>query len=524
MSSPSPSDPVPPSGSSSSAPPSSDSLDSTDEKKVSKSQLKKQQKAAEAAAKKAEKAKAAEDRKAQDNASAAEKAKSIKLVEDPSLPVATRIEVHQAKFHADKRIKVYGWVHNLRVQGSNLMFVELRDGTGTPMILQCVLSGSLAKCYDALTLHREAAICVYGIPILSERAPGGVEIQADYWELIGPSDAEFENRINRDSSVEQLADQRHLVLRQTDSVYIFRLRSMLIHCFREHFFDKGFTEVAPPTMVQTQVEGGSTLFKFDFFGEAAYLTQSSQLYLETAVPALGKVFCCLPSFRAEKSRTRRHLAEFTHFEGELAFITYEDLLDLLEDMVVDVAERLVKKAGDMLKLVNPNFVAPTKPFIRMNYSDAIKYVNEHNIYKDEEKKIHFEFGDDIPEMPERKMTDQIGKPILLCRFPAAMKSFYMARCKEDNTLTESVDLLMPGVGEIIGGSMRSWNLDDLLAGYKREGIDPEPYYWYNDLRKFGSCPHGGWGLGVERYLCWILGQEHIRNVTLYPRHLGRCKP
>jgi len=248
------------------------------------------------------------------------------------------------------------------------------------------------------------------------------------------------------------------------------------------------------------------------------------LYLETAIPALGKVFCCLPSFRAEKSRTRRHLAEFTHFEGEVAFCNYNELLDLLEDMCVDVADRLIKKAGPLLKEINPNFIPPKKPFLRMNYSDAVRYCNEHQIYKDEETKTHFVFGDDIPEAPERKMTDEIGQPILLCRFPAAMKSFYMARCQEDESLTESVDLLMPGVGEIIGGSMRIWDMEKLLEGYKREGIDPEPYYWYNDLRKFGTHPHGGWGLGIERYLCWILGQDHIRNVTLYPRYVGRCKP
>lgn len=207
-----------------------------------------------------------------------------------------------------------------------------------------------------------------------------MELPADYWQLVGASDGEIENRINRESNVEQLADQRHLVIRQLDSVYILRLRSLIIQCFREHFFDKDFVEVTPPTLVQTQVEGGSTLFHLDYFGEPAYLTQSSQLYLETAIPSVGKVFCCLPSFRAEKSRTRRHLSEFTHFEGEAAFITYEDLLDLLEDMCVNVAERLVKRAGPLLKEVNPNFVVPQKPFLRMDYSDAVKYcqVTQHS--------------------------------------------------------------------------------------------------------------------------------------------------
>eukprot|EP00456_Euglypha_rotunda_P082715 TRINITY_DN8151_c0_g3_i4.p1 TRINITY_DN8151_c0_g3~~TRINITY_DN8151_c0_g3_i4.p1 ORF type:complete len:350 (-),score=61.39 TRINITY_DN8151_c0_g3_i4:132-1046(-) len=303
-----------------------------------------------------------------------------------------------------------------------------------------------------------------------------------------------------------------------------KLRSMVTQCFRQHFFDKGFVEVTPPTIVQTQVEGGSTLFKFDYFGDPAYLTQSSQLYLETVVPSLKKVFCVLPSFRAEPSRTRRHLAEFTHFEGEIGFITYEQLLETLEDMVVDVAERLVKVAGEMLKDLNPEFKPPQKPFLRMDYSEAVKYCNEHNIYKDEKTKEHFKFGDDITEAPERKMTDKIGKPIFLMRFPAAMKSFYMQRCGPDDTLTESVDLLMPGVGEIIGGSMRSWKLDKLMDGFTHEGISADPYYWYTDLRKFGSCQHGGWGLGLERYLCWILKQDHIRNVCLYPRHIGRAKP
>jgi asparaginyl-tRNA synthetase len=272
------------------------------------------------------------------------------------------------------------------------------------------------------------------------------------------------------------------------------------------------------------VEGGSTLFPLQYFDEKAYMTQSSQLYLETAVPVLGKVFCCMPSYRAEKSRTRRHLSEYTHFEGELGFTTYVELLDLLEAMVVTVAEQTLGSHKDMLLHVHPKFAVPKRPFNRMNYADAVKYCNDNQIYKDEEKKTPFEFGDDIPEGPERKMTDQIGVPIFLCRFPTAMKPFYVKKDPKDDRVTESVDLLMPGVGEIIGGSMRSTSYDQLVAGFKKEGIDPKPYYWYADTRKFGASGTGGWGLGLERYLCWMLGLDHIRSVCLYPRHVGRAKP
>eukprot|EP00456_Euglypha_rotunda_P082711 TRINITY_DN8151_c0_g1_i7.p1 TRINITY_DN8151_c0_g1~~TRINITY_DN8151_c0_g1_i7.p1 ORF type:complete len:457 (+),score=75.83 TRINITY_DN8151_c0_g1_i7:53-1423(+) len=446
-------------------------------------------------------------------------AKKITIKEDSTLPPTTVVEIGDAKKHIGKRVEIKAWVHTIRTQGKEMKFLVLRDGTGYPGVLQAVLSGKMAQTFEAVTLHREAAVSVKGKLVADARAEGGVELQADYWELVGPSDGEIENRFNDESKEDVLADQRHLQLRKLKPIYIMKLRSMVTQCFRQHFFDKGFVEVTPPTIVQTQVEGGSTLFKFDYFGDPAYLTQSSQLYLETVVPSLKKVFCVLPSFRAEPSRTRRHLAEFTHFEGEIGFITYEQLLETLEDMVVDVAERLVKVAGEMLKDLNPEFKPPQKPFLRMDYSEAVKYCNEHNIYKDEKTKEHFKFGDDITEAPERKMTDKIGKPIFLMRFPAAMKSFYMQRCGPDDTLTESVDLLMPGVGEIIGGSMRSWKLDKLMDGFTHEGISADPYYWYTDLRKFGSCQHGGWGLGLERYLCWKIGravQQECRDRSRMP--------
>ena len=456
-----------------------------------------------------------------------EEAKSVVIQEDKSLPQATLRKIRDLQDLRGHRVLVQGWVHRLRRQGRTLMFITLRDGTG---FLQSVLNDKLCQTYDAVTLQTEATVRLYGTLKLvpeGKSAPGGHELQVDYWEMVaGSPPGGVDHVLNKECHVDIQMDQRHLMLRGETLSKIMLFRSVLLQCFREHYQSRGYNEVTPPTLVTGQVEGGSTLFKLDYFGEEAYLTQSSQLYLEAVIPSLGDVFCVAQSYRAEQSRTRRHLAEYTHVEAECPFITFNDLLDRLEDLISDVIDRLLSHpvSAEIIKEFNPDFKPPSRPFLRMDYGEAIEYLRKNNITKEDDGVTFYEFGEDIPEMPERKMTDQINRPIMLTRFPAGIKSFYMARCPENDKLTESVDVLLPGVGEIVGGSMRLWDLEALMKGYETEGIDPANYYWYTDQRKFGSCPHGGYGLGLERFITYVLNRYHIRDASLFPRFVGRCKP
>ncbi|OHT08421.1 asparaginyl-tRNA synthetase family protein [Tritrichomonas foetus] len=472
---------------------------------------------AEQAAKKAEEEKAAAAQLAAD----IEKAKSIVLEEDKSLPEPKQKKIKYLK-EDDGRVRVFGWVHRLRKQGQ-LFFFVVRDGTG---FLQVVLDGKLTQTVSALTIHVEASVMIVGTIKKDERAPGGFELVADYWEMVGNAPADFEAIVSKDSSPDILLDNRHLVLRGENAAGVMHVRDYLARYIREHFFSHDVNEVVCPELVQTQCEGGATLFKLDYYGQPAYLTQSSQLYLETCLSSIGDVFCIQSSFRAEKSKTPRHLTEFTHIEAEYGFINFDQLMDRIEDLVFDVIDKLVNgPMGEIIKKRNPNFVQPKKPFKRITYIEAIQYCNDHKILKDPEHPDEpFVYGDDIPELAERTMVDMIGVPTFMTCFPAEMKAFYMKKCEHDRRLTESCDLLVPGVGEVVGGSMRMEQVDELLAAYEANQLNPDPYYWYVDQRRYGTCPHGGFGLGTERLVRWILDIPHIRDVCLYPRLMNRCTP
>ena len=489
---------------------------------------------------------------------ALEEAKKVTVTEDLTLPKAVKIKLDErdpkivrlrkgdskprdatTAANADveysdtdggrgTRVRVYGRVHRERKQ-KDVIFVTLRDGYG---FLQCVITGQLAKTYDAITLTRETSMEMTGemweVPP-GAHAPGNRELHADFftihsgWKAAGGEDA-ITNKVSEKGDPAQLLDMRHLTLRGDKTSAVMFVRDAVEFAFHTTYKEVRCRKVSPPALVQTQVEGGATLFKFDYYGSQAFLTQSSQLYLETCLPSMGDVYCIEKSFRAEKSLTRRHLSEYTHIEAELDFITFSDLLDHLEFVMCRVIELTLADPVIMgyLEELNPGFIAPERPFKRMKYAEAIDWLREHGIKTDEGE--DHQFGDDIAEAAERRMTDEIGRPIFLTHFPVEIKAFYMQKDKEDKRVTESVDCLMPGVGEIVGGSMRMDDYDELMAAYKREGMDPSPYYWYTDQRKYGSSPHGGYGLGLERFLAWMCKLHTVREACLYPRFMGRCTP
>lgn len=491
--------------------------DNAEYKPAAKSALKKAANLFEQQKKKAAREKelvAQREKEEQERQAVLERAKAVVITEDASLPKAVTIrldqkdpsivklrpstskesdapkdsieEVHDAATRGT-RVRVVGRVHRLRQQ-KELLFITLRDGYG---YMQCLLSGPLAKTYDAITLTRETSMEIFGemweVPA-GAHAPDNRELHADFfrippgWKAAGGDDA-ITNRVTAGGDPQTLLDLRHLTLRGDIASSVMMVRDAVEFAFHTAYREERLRKVSPPALVQTQVEGGATLFKFDYYGEEAFLTQSSQLYLETCLPSMGDVYCIEKSFRAEKSLTRRHLSEYTHVEAELDFITFDDLLDHLERVMCRVIDLVLADppTARMLKELNPDFAPPSRPFMRMRYSEAIDWLKERGI-PNEEGNEHA-FGDDIAEAAERRMTDIINRPIFLTHFPVEIKAFYMQKEAADPRVTESVDCLMPGVGEIVGGSMRMFDYDELMAAYKREGISPEPYYWYTDQRK-----------------------------------------
>ncbi|KAK5452883.1 asparagine--tRNA ligase [Exophiala xenobiotica] len=424
-----------------------------------------------------------------------EEAKKVIVEEDASLPAPIRIrldETDPAKIKLGTpdspgtRVRVLGRVHHLRAQ-KDVMFVTLKDGYGQ---MQCVFTGKLIRTYAAMTLTLETSLAIHGelrsLPPKAH-APLDRELHADFFTVIGAAVGDKEaitNKVQADGDAQTLLDNRHLVLRGENASALMKVRAAVTRAFRQTYQETRLLEVTPPAMVQTQVEGGATLFEFNYYGEKAYLTQSSQLYLETCVASLGDVFCICPSFRAEKSLTRRHLSEYMHIEAELDFIQFDDLLAHLEHVICRVIDITLADPviAAYVRELNPKFAAPVRPFRRMKYEEAIQWLIEHEI-PNEDGEQH-KFGDDIAEAAERKMTDELNVPIFLTHFPVEIKAFYMKKDDQDKRVTESVDVLMPGVGEIVGGSMRIDDYEELMAGYKRVGIDPAPYYWYTDQRRY----------------------------------------
>lgn len=416
-----------------------------------------------------------------------------------------------------KDVALRGWVHRHRVSG-NMAFIVMRDPTGIIQITVKKDKVSQKDWTDANDAYVESSFTVEGRVKKDERAPGGYEIEASGYTLISKGEP---FPISKDLSEEFLLDIRHLWMRSQKMTNIMKARAHIVNHLREFFETEGFYEMAPPIITRSGCEGGSTLFELDYFGEKAYLTQSSQMYAEVFIFGLGKVYVLAPSFRAEKSRTIRHLAEYWHLEPEMAFYDHKMNMDLQEAMVKHVMRRMVAEHPGLLQACgrDPEDLRATieKPFERMDYEVALEQVNELG--------GKMEWGQDFGADEEALLTKGAPAPLFVTRFPKAIKAFYM---KEDPNKPEVVlnnDLLAPaGHGEIIGGSERIWHYDELIARMKEQNLKVEDYQWYVDLRRFGSVPHSGFGLGIERLVKWTLNLEHIRDAIPFPRTINRCYP
>ncbi|MEM0475311.1 MAG: asparagine--tRNA ligase [Candidatus Norongarragalinales archaeon] len=413
---------------------------------------------------------------------------------------------------ADATIR--GWIHRTRSSGG-VVFAVVRDATGLMQVTIKKSSVSETQFAEAERALVESSVVVEGKVREDKRAPGGKELQASAFKLIHAAEP---FPITKDQSPEFLLDVRHLWLRSQHLTNIMKARHWIVHYLREFFDENEFYEIAPPIFTKAGCEGGSTLFEVDYFGDKVYLTQSGQLYNEAFITALERVFILAPSFRAEKSRTTKHLTEYWHLEEEAAWFDNEDNMRLEEELVSYACHQLAKKHGDLLaKFRKPSdLIVVEPPFPRLSYDDAVKKLKKEG--------FEFEWGDDFGSPHEDALTKDLDKPLFVYNWPRSSKPFYMAEAGDGKHVLNA-DLLAPqGHGEIIGGSEREWNYARLVKRMREEGLNLKNYEWYLDLRKYGSVPHSGFGLGIERLIKWMLNLEHIRDAVPFPRVINRAYP
>ncbi len=438
-------------------------------------------------------------------------------------PIATIAAVGA---HEGETVTIRGWLYNLRESGK-LLFPIFRDGTG---LIQGVVPKSAVapEVFEAVKgLTQESSVIVEGKVRADKRAPGGYELDVSSVQVVQRVSENDPYPISlKEHGVDFLMEHRHLWVRTPRQAAILRIRAEIIRATRDFLDDRGFVLTDPPILTPAACEGTSTLFPVDYFDEQAYLTQSGQLYIEATAMALGKVYSFGPTFRAEKSKTRRHLTEFWMVEPEMAFATLDDLMDLAEALISFQVKRCLEGRRNDLETIGRDLAKLEKitaPFPRISYDQAVHRLAEGHAQGALETK--FEWGGDLGSPDETYLSSQFEKPVMVHRYPAKIKAFYMEPDPERPELALCVDVLAPeGYGEIIGGSQRMASYDLLLERIREHGLPEEAFRWYLDLRKFGSVPHGGFGMGIERAVSWICGLEHVRETIPFPRMLHRLYP
>jgi len=429
-----------------------------------------------------------------------------------------RTYIENLQSHVGEHVTLRGWLYNKRSSGK-IRFIVMRDGTGVVqgVLVKANLSEELFNRFDVLT--QESSLVMTGLVRQESRAPGGFELDVTDLQIIHV--AHDYPITPKEHGVEFLMDRRHLWLRSSRQHAILRVRHEVVKSIREFFDNRGFVLMDAPIFTPAACEGTSTLFETPYFDLGkAYLTQSGQLYGEAGAMAFGKVYVFGPTFRAEKSKTRRHLTEFWMVEPEVAFNDLNDNMDLAEEMLEHVVQSVLKNRGAELKSLERNTTLlenVKRPLPRITYDEAVDILKKNN--------IPFEWGNDLGGTDETIVSQQFDRPVMVHHYPSEVKAFYMKRDPANPKLAMAVDVLAPeGYGEIIGGSQREDDLDALLTRIKEQRLPQEAFEWYLDLRRYGSVPHAGFGLGIERTVSWLCGLDHLRETIPFPRLIYRLTP